>query len=191
MVQNTNGILEELSKNILKIIGDDLVGIYLHGSLAMGCYNPKSSDIDFVIIVRNHLNPNNKKSLIEYLVKIEQGTMDVHFEMSMIKEQDLHPCKHPMNFLLHYSKQHKKAFIESGSMCQNSIDPDLIAHIAMIKEGGLWYQMHLSGRKKELLSRIIQVYTGEEETLVIEEEQIKKLFILLSEQIANCQVMYR
>jgi len=31
----------EQSKNILR---DNLVGIYLHGSAAMGCFNPEKSD---------------------------------------------------------------------------------------------------------------------------------------------------
>jgi len=39
----------EMSK---KILGNNLVGIYLHGSAAMGCFNPKKSDLDLILIVK-------------------------------------------------------------------------------------------------------------------------------------------
>ena len=36
----------EKSKEILQ---DNLVGVYLHGSAVMGCYNPANSDIDLIV----------------------------------------------------------------------------------------------------------------------------------------------
>lgn len=38
--------LAVLRDRIQSELQDKLTGIYLHGSLAMGCYNPESSDID-------------------------------------------------------------------------------------------------------------------------------------------------
>ena len=40
-----------------KILGDNLTGIYLHGSAAMGCFNPKESDIDLLVVVKDALSP--------------------------------------------------------------------------------------------------------------------------------------
>lgn len=34
-------------------LGGNLVGIYLHGSLAMGCFNPDTSDVDLLLVVRD------------------------------------------------------------------------------------------------------------------------------------------
>ena len=48
----------EQSKEILK---ENLVGIYLHGSLAMGCFNPQKSDIDLIIVVNEPLSDIVKK----------------------------------------------------------------------------------------------------------------------------------
>ena len=36
-------------------LGDNLVGIYLHGSLAMGRFNPDTSDIDLSLVVADKL----------------------------------------------------------------------------------------------------------------------------------------
>ena len=40
-------LLDDFILNSKNILYDNLIGIYLHGSLAMGCYNEKKSDIDF------------------------------------------------------------------------------------------------------------------------------------------------
>ena len=31
------------------ILGENLVGVYLHGSAVMGCFNPAKSDLDFIV----------------------------------------------------------------------------------------------------------------------------------------------
>ncbi len=41
------------SENILK---DNLTGIYLHGSIAMGCFNGQKSDIDLIVVVQRELS---------------------------------------------------------------------------------------------------------------------------------------
>ena len=46
-----NGFIEQ-SKEILR---ENIVGVYLHGSLAMGCFNPKRSDTDLIIVVNEPL----------------------------------------------------------------------------------------------------------------------------------------
>ena len=40
-------IFAEKSKSVL---GKNLIGIYLHGSLVFGCFNPKKSDIDLILV---------------------------------------------------------------------------------------------------------------------------------------------
>ena len=37
------------------ILGDNLTGIYLHGSAVMGCFNDKKSDIDLLVVVKNDI----------------------------------------------------------------------------------------------------------------------------------------
>ncbi len=48
--------LSDLLKNFVtksqKILGDNLIGIYLHGSAVMGCYNKQKSDIDLLVVGR-------------------------------------------------------------------------------------------------------------------------------------------
>ncbi len=38
-----------------EILQDNLVGVYLHGSAVMGCYNPAKSDIDLIVVVKDSI----------------------------------------------------------------------------------------------------------------------------------------
>lgn len=49
-------ILQKLLKNGRTILGEHWVGLYLHGSLAYGDFKPQSSDIDFLILTKDHLS---------------------------------------------------------------------------------------------------------------------------------------
>ena len=47
---------------------ENLVGIYLHGSLAMESFNPVSSDVDLLVVVRDRLSRDEKIALGERLL---------------------------------------------------------------------------------------------------------------------------
>jgi hypothetical protein len=48
---DVNASLSLFLQGVQAILGDLMVGMYLHGSLATGDFNPQSSDIDFVVVV--------------------------------------------------------------------------------------------------------------------------------------------
>ena len=50
-----NQVLRELHDRVTEILGDHFVGMYLYGSLATGEFNPRRSDIDFVVITVEQL----------------------------------------------------------------------------------------------------------------------------------------
>jgi|GEM_PF-6933044 len=45
-------LLNDIVANFREEVGSNLVGIYLHGSLAMGCFNATTSDVDFLVVVK-------------------------------------------------------------------------------------------------------------------------------------------
>lgn len=57
----TEFALLDFTQNTRRIIGDNLVGIYLHGSYVMGCFNPKKSDLDFIIVVNEKMDDASKR----------------------------------------------------------------------------------------------------------------------------------
>jgi len=49
-------ILEVLCASIVATLGDNFEGIYLKGSLALGDFNPETSDVDLLIVVKQALD---------------------------------------------------------------------------------------------------------------------------------------
>ena len=48
-------LLNEIVEQSKQIFEEELIGVYLHGSMAMGCFNPNKSDIDLIIVIRNNI----------------------------------------------------------------------------------------------------------------------------------------
>lgn len=56
--EDINEILNNLSREIKNLLGNNLMGLYLFGSLVYGDFNPESSDIDLVVITRLPIAPH-------------------------------------------------------------------------------------------------------------------------------------
>lgn len=58
-----NHILDLLRSRIQEILGTQFVGMYLYGSLALGDFDPHSSDIDFLVVTHDTVSENDYKNL--------------------------------------------------------------------------------------------------------------------------------
>ena len=61
-------ILQEISKEFQVILKDNLVGIYLHGSVSFGCATD-ASDIDFIVVVKEPLSLEEKEKIISVILQ--------------------------------------------------------------------------------------------------------------------------
>jgi hypothetical protein len=52
-----NALLAELLAGERAVLGDDLIGLYLDGSLALGDFDPATSDVDFIAAIARPLSP--------------------------------------------------------------------------------------------------------------------------------------
>ncbi|MBF0777492.1 nucleotidyltransferase domain-containing protein [Streptococcus cuniculi] len=46
-------VLNRIKHECVVQVGSNLVGIYVHGSLAYGCFSWEQSDIDFLVVVKS------------------------------------------------------------------------------------------------------------------------------------------
>ena len=53
------------SRGLLEILGDDLVGVCLYGSLARGCHNGATSDVDMIVVVRGNCSELDESRVLE------------------------------------------------------------------------------------------------------------------------------
>ena len=63
-------MLRQISLRYQRILGADLVGISVHGSLAFGCFHWQSSDVDFLVVTRREPAQAQKEALIRTLLEL-------------------------------------------------------------------------------------------------------------------------
>ena len=136
---NTEEILEIIRAEYQQILGENLVGIYVHGSVAFGCFHPQHSDIDFIVIVRKPLTMVCKKALISSILELEPVFPAKGAEMSVVLESDARHFVHPCPFELHYSRAYTawaQRNLDDYCCRMNGTDPDLAAHFTVIRSVG-------------------------------------------------------
>lgn len=131
--------IDKVVDGLLDQLGDSLVGIYLHGSLALGSYYPPKSDIDLLVVVRDRMNPAEREGVSRRFVELSMDrptTGDV--EVSAVTEHAARRFEHPMPYEMHYSTSWNER-IERGEVdyTEDLQDPDLAAHVSSVRESGV------------------------------------------------------
>lgn len=133
---NPQKTLDYIVEQYVKSLKDNLIGIYLHGSLAMGCFTEKS-DIDLLVLVNSPLALPIKRSLIEKLLMLED-LPGKGIEMSVILGRYAREFQYPVPFEVHYSESFRKKYLQDSSfICGNGVDKDLAAHMSMVYHRGI------------------------------------------------------
>ncbi len=131
-------IMKKIAAQYSKILSSNLVGVYLHGSFVMGGFNPKVSDIDFLVVVKEDFSNVIKRKMIDVLLGLDESSPEKGFEMSVVREHNINPVSSTIPFLLHYSDAHMAKYIEDKNyLCYGDDDPDLITHLMVIKDKGV------------------------------------------------------
>lgn len=129
---------EELAERCRQALGEDVSGIYLHGSLAMGGFNPASSDIDLLVVVQ--ASPS-----VEKLRELTRLTLELHarlqagrnVEYTVAEEKALQAVAYPTPAVYHYSSLHRPRYeADSSYLCAHYEDPDLASQIVVAYERG-------------------------------------------------------
>lgn len=133
-------LINEIVSVSREIIGEQLTGIYLHGSLAMGCFNPDKSDIDFIIVIGDNISDEQKMRFMERIVVLNGQAPAKGLEMSIVLRKYCHPFIYPTPFELHFSPTHLQCFCDRPQdYIQNmkGEDKDLAAHFTIIRQYGI------------------------------------------------------
>jgi predicted nucleotidyltransferase len=60
-------LLQELKTQLPILLGRNLVGVYLYGSLTQGAFNPKRSDVDLIVVTRRDLSATEFRRVAAWL----------------------------------------------------------------------------------------------------------------------------
>ncbi|MBR4359076.1 MAG: DUF4111 domain-containing protein [Clostridia bacterium] len=133
-------LVQKIKDSYLGILGEDLIGVYLHGSLAAGCFHWEISDIDLLVVVRQSLSLEKKMALVKTLYDLTPDAPQKGIEMSVMLERDCRGIAYPAPFELHYSPMHRAAYEQDPvEFCRamHGEDPDLTSHILFLHSYGV------------------------------------------------------
>ncbi|HST24563.1 MAG TPA: aminoglycoside adenylyltransferase domain-containing protein [Gaiellaceae bacterium] len=107
-------LLDDLVARLRDIFGSDLVGVYAHGSLALGCYGPRS-DVDVIAVSRRPATDEERRML---MLAIRHPV-----EFHLLLEHELRHWRHPFPFDFHRGRR--------------GLDHDLAAHVTVAGHTGI------------------------------------------------------
>ncbi len=106
----------------------DLVGVYLHGSAALGGFVTARSDVDILVVVKHSTDAAGQRRLGDAIAEAAQDCPGIGLELSVITAataQDLGTCQYEV----HVNTIGPEAVIATGDE-----DTDLILHSAVCRE---------------------------------------------------------
>jgi len=124
---------ERLVAGVRELLGDDLLGAYLHGSEVLGSGGPHS-DVDVIAVSRRHTTPAEKGRLVQLLLAVSRKPRPIEFDLVVASE--IRPWRHPAPFDFHYSELWRKQF-ESGTLepWSRATNRDLASAATMVLAG--------------------------------------------------------
>ena len=132
-------LADEFASRAKEILGDNLVGVYLHGSAVMGCFNPARSDIDLIVVVRKALTKEVKRHFMDMVVALNDRAPAKGIEMSIVTKNVCNPFVYPTPFDLHFSAMHLNWYRENPNDYVEKMrgtDIDLAGHFVIITKRG-------------------------------------------------------
>lgn len=117
-----------------------LAGVYLHGSAAMGGYNPAVSDLDFIVVVDRPPDDAARRDFMRRVVALDAEAPGKGIEMSVVTRDACAPFAWPTPFELHYSRAHTAWYRrdpEDYLEKMRGTDADLAAHFTVIRARGV------------------------------------------------------
>lgn len=136
--EKTRTLLVKLAKGCEGILKNNFVGFYIHGSLSTGCFNPEQSDMDFLVVTKNHLSKEEKIKITDFLIKNRGEFPAKGIDMSVVLQGELKKFKYPTPLELYLSNsQFDRYKTNKNYLCENKKDKNLAAHLVMIKKRGI------------------------------------------------------
>ena len=136
--EQLNAILSQCN-TLLKY---DLVGVYLHGSLAMDCFNECRSDLDLLVVTKGLISSETQKTFTEFFS--DRSINHIPVEISFVNQKEIQPWQYPTPYQYHYSETALGDLLtqlQNGEWTRWSIttrkDEDLAAHITYARRRGI------------------------------------------------------
>ncbi|MGC9541773.1 aminoglycoside adenylyltransferase family protein [Streptomyces sp. UG1] len=110
-------------------LGTAILGIYLHGSAALGGLRPHS-DIDVLVVVRERMSPDQRRALVRELMEVSGGGSRP-VELIVVVQDDVRPWRYPPTCEFLYGEWLRDEY-ERGVLPAREPSPDLAPLLTMV-----------------------------------------------------------
>lgn len=134
-MNDISNTMKQVNNWIKEILQDNYVGVYFHGSLRLGSFNPEKSDLDFIIVIKDKIDYKTKKLIWDKMLENINIFPKKGFEFSVVLEENCKNIKHPIAYELHGSEAWIDKYKVDKSIIINDdykVDPDLASHFNVI-----------------------------------------------------------
>ncbi len=131
-------VLEQQVDILKRVLKEKLTGVYVHGSAVMGGFNPRHSDLDYLVLIAAPLTPEEREQLSSELLLI-YGTSGFKkgVEMSVVVDKFAgKDFRYPTPYEFHMGTEEQLRF-HSKPHEHELIDPDLASHFYSIYKRGV------------------------------------------------------
>ncbi|MFD1413303.1 aminoglycoside adenylyltransferase domain-containing protein [Oceanobacillus jeddahense] len=147
LTKHVQSFLNDLIQGIKQITDEQFTGCYLHGSLAMGSFQPENSDIDLLVVLNKALSKQQKQELAALF--LDKSNHPYPIEISFLLECHLREWEHPFPYLFHYGEDWRERMkLNNDQVIEKNEgkDADLAAHIAVLLDRGVTLEGPPAGR---------------------------------------------
>lgn len=133
-------VLNKLVECSCHIFENKLTGVYLHGSIAMGCFNSMKSDLDILVVVEDAITDLQKKMFMDGIIALNDNSPAKGIEISIVRSEYCKNFVYPTPFDLHFSNMHLSWYKSNPTEYvkkMNGTDRDLAAHFVITKKRGI------------------------------------------------------
>lgn len=140
---NIKNQIEQVREIWSRHLGEDLIGVYIHGSLALGAFQEGVSDIDILILIGRRLTRTQRLAIAADILEADRNPCPL--EMSAIRIDDLWPWKHPVSCQFHYSEywteRYRTLMKDGAEECfivdHEFEDADIACHVKLTRQCGI------------------------------------------------------
>jgi predicted nucleotidyltransferase len=120
------------------VLADDLVGVYVHGSLALGCFNEARSDIDVIAVTAGPLGDDDRFAVADLFLHVSARPYGL--EAHLVTSDRLRPWRYPPPYDFHYGESRRERLaLDPTSVLERPTegDADLAAHVDVARGRGI------------------------------------------------------
>jgi Domain of unknown function (DUF4111) len=124
-----------LQSGLTRLLDQQLQGIYLHGSLALGGFQPARSDINIIAVITGEIASTLQAELLKLLILVSNRPRPI--DIYIVTDKALFPFQPSIAFAFHYDEQLRYPPQHATSNAAPHVNPALTIFLTVVQRSGI------------------------------------------------------